>query len=160
MGAITMPSASFVKTLAHDYPQFVFQNASVSRWSPASSTVYYSDDMSPEGKLILLHELGHALAGHTSYTKDIELLACERQAWQQACALAGAYGVPIVHETIETHMDSYREWLHSRSRCPSCLSAGIQTRDLDYRCVLCMTSWTANDARQCGLKRYTKNTTV
>lgn len=154
MGATTMPSASFASQLALDYPQFVFQNASVSRWSPSSATIYYHDDTSDEGRLTLLHELGHAIAGHSAYFKDIELINCERQAWQHAYTLASRYQVAIDAETVESHLDTYREWLHARSRCPSCLSAGIQTRELSYRCILCLTTWTANDARQCGLKRY------
>lgn len=151
-----MPSVSLIDQLIQDYPQFNFQNASAYRWSPQSRTIYYCDDQSQIGQLTLLHELGHAIAGHADYHKDIELIACEREAWLYASQLAGRYKIKLSDEIIQSHLDSYREWLHARSRCPTCLSAGIQHRDLTYHCVLCLTSWTANDARQCSLRRYAK----
>lgn len=154
-----MPSASLLDKLTADYPQFVFQNASVSYWSARAQTVFYHDCETSEGLATLLHELGHAVAGHSSYHKDIELLGCEREAWRHAHQIARTYGITLDPEFVESHIDTYREWLHARSRCPSCLSAGIQLSTLHYSCVLCQTTWTANDARQCGLKRYTKTQT-
>ncbi len=156
MAAITMESMSLVAKLRRDFPQFRFQNASVSRWSSQEKTIYYVKTASPRNQAILLHELGHALCNHTGYEQDIELLTLEREAWQTARSLAATYGVPVDDDVIENHLDTYREWLHARSRCPHCHSAGVQRTSLEYYCVLCEKAWTANDARQCSLRRYTK----
>ena len=155
MVATTMRSTSLVDSLRKSYPQFTFQNASVSRWSPYEQTVYYHDARSRDGRANLLHELGHAIAGHTSYNQDIELLTCEREAWQTAVKIAPDFDIAISPDLVEEHLDTYREWLHNRSRCPSCAHPGLQKLDLQYECILCGLTWLANDARQCGLKRYT-----
>lgn len=149
-------SHSLIDNLSTSYPHLRFQKASVSRWSPSENTVYYAGLRSSADRQILLHELGHALSGHTSYDKDIELIKLEREAWRVARDLAPHYSVDINPELVEEHLDSYRDWLHARSRCPHCHSPGVQRHDGEYHCVLCDSRWTANDARQCGLKRYTK----
>lgn len=150
-----MPSTSFVDKLRLAYPQFIFQNASVSRWSPREQTVFYHSSRSQSGKIDILHELGHAIRQHHSYDQDIELLRYEREAWETAQQIAPTYNVLIPDTYIENHLDTYRDWMHARSRCPSCHQGGIQGVNLQYSCILCATVWNANDARQCGLKRYT-----
>jgi hypothetical protein len=107
----------------------------------------------------LLHELGHALARHHDFSKDIDLLKMEREAWTKAEALAPDYEVAISEETIEEALDSYRDWLHARSRCPNCSQTGIQYDENTYHCLLCHLDWRVNDARQCGLRRYKLTTT-
>ncbi len=156
MGAITLPSRTLIDKLAVDFPQFIFQNAHASRWSPREKTVYYHDAGSNVGQYELLHELGHALLGHDSYTHDVELLSIEREAWDKAVELAPAYGLDISDETVEEQLDTYRNWLHARSRCPNCHVAGFQQVTLDYSCALCGVSWRANEAKHCGLRRYVK----
>lgn len=157
MDAITMPSISWLSRLRADYPQFRFQNAHVARWSHRDQTVYYEPLRSQAGKITLLHELGHAICGHITYHQDIELLRCEREAWHQARAIAPRYDMTITEATIDQAIDTYRRWLHDRSRCPRCGHGATQSRTLSYRCILCDTVWTANDARQCGLKRYVRD---
>lgn len=151
-----MPSTSFVDKLRLAYPQFIFQNASVSRWSPQEKTVFYQGSRSAHDKIDILHELGHAVRQHHSYDQDIELLRYEREAWETAQKLASRFAVVIPDDYIEHHLDTYRDWMHARSRCPSCHQAGLQGVNQQYQCILCQTVWSANDARQCGLKRYTK----
>jgi len=136
------------------YSQFAFVASDISRWSPHENTVYYSDKQSLHELVILLHELGHALLDHQGYRQDIELLAMERDAWQKAVERAADFDIAFERDIIEDHLDTYREWLHARSRCPQCQQAGVQQIDLTYRCVLCEQGWQVNDARQCGLKRY------
>lgn len=144
------------KRLNHDYPQFRFQNAQVSRWSPSENTIYYHSLRSHEGRITLLHELGHALSGHTSYHQDIELLAREREAWHVAREIAPRYNIEIKGDHISEALRSYRHWLYRRSHCPRCTTPGIQScnEHLTYTCLLCNTTWHANDARQCALRRY------
>lgn len=154
-------TASFLTWLQRDFPDFSFAPSSTARWSPSDKTIYFEPLTTRRGKASLLHELGHALLEHVTYHQDIQLLTIERQAWQKASDLAIRYCVTIDDDLIQTQLDSYRLWLHSRSRCPHCSHAGVQRLDLAYYCPLCSSQWTANDARQCSLKRYilpTKNT--
>jgi len=145
---------SLTKQIFADYPQFTFVPAKTAYWSPEEKTVYYADTKSPEKLIVLLHELGHAVLNHQSYHQDIELLAMERDAWQKASELAARFHIEFTEDIIEDHLDTYREWLHARSRCPHCYQAGVQHTNLVYYCVLCDQKWQVNDARQCGLKRY------
>ena len=102
----------------------------------------------------LLHEASHALLEHRSYSRDIELLAMERAAWDKAAIIATSYDVIIDDDTIEDALDTYRNWLHSRSRCPACQAAGIQDSPQAYLCISCQHRWRVNDARSCALRRY------
>ncbi len=149
-----MLSNSLIAKLRADYPTFTFQNASVSRWSPRDSTVYFRSSRGA-GARTLLHELGHAIRGHTTYHQDIELLRCEREAWVTAQSIASRYHIEITDEQVSDAMATYRQWLHDRSRCPRCDAGSPQQHSsLSYRCMLCGTTWHANDARQCDLRRY------
>jgi hypothetical protein len=86
----------------------------------------------------------------------MELIKMERDAWEYARSeLSQAYSTGIDEETIEMAMDSYRDWLHARSACTICSSTGIQVAVSTYRCLACGTSWKANEARLCALRRYT-----
>lgn len=143
---------SLISRLAHDYPQFHFIPADCARWSNREQTIYYTDDNQQT-----LHELGHALLGHQCYHQDIELLKLERAAWEVAAQLAPHYGLSINSNTIEDALDSYREWLHGRSRCPKCGQTGWQSvNDLSYHCPNCQTSWVATDGRQHRTQRRTQ----
>lgn len=146
---------SIVDRLRTSYPDIRFEFGKVYRWSPSTQTVYYANLASNEDLFRLLHELGHGVLGHTSFDQDIELLAMERQAWLSAQNIAKTYEYVIDDEAIENALDSYRDWLHARSRCPKCPGTGVQDKTTShYVCILCRAQWRANDARQCGLKRY------
>lgn len=157
MVATTTRSISWlVKQLRRDYPDIVFRAGPSDVWSPNEVVVYYRKDSDSTDQI--LHELGHALLSHTSYKRDIELVNMERSAWTKAEELAKQYDITIDPESIESHMDSYRDWMHSRSSCTNCQSNGLQVDEGLYHCLLCNTSWKVNDARSCGLRRYTIKT--
>lgn len=140
---------SLVETLIADFPQFAFAPDKVCRWSPETQTIFFTDDDAG-----LLHELGHALLDHNDFAQDIELLHIERDAWNKACEIAAKYDVAIDDEQIEDALDTYREWLHARSKCPNCQQTGVQSVKTGvYSCVNCLAKWTTNDARICGLRR-------
>ncbi len=150
MDATTMPS--IVAQLAKDYPAFQFVEGDDFHWSPEKKTIDYTTG--PDA--LLLHELGHALLDHKDYASDIGLLAMERDAWDKARTLP--YGVALSDDIIQDHLDTYREWLHARSTCPKCGATGHQVKKLGYHCVACGADWRVNEARVCGLKRYTTKT--
>ncbi len=145
---------SLVNRLSDDYPLLTFTlTEGRCAWNPLANEVLYSADTAPTD---ILHEVGHALSGHKSYTSDVELLRMEREAWEYAVrTLAPQYGVTISEDTVETALDSYREWLHRRSLCPTCNLNGVQESRNTYRCVHCHKRWDVNEARTCRLKRTT-----
>ena len=146
---------SLVETLRRDFPAVLFvATDGIPRWLPEEKTIYYTDGDDAN----LLHELGHALLGHKSFTQDVELLHSERDAWEKAREIGERYGVKISEKRIEDAMDKYRDWLHERSLCPDCGQTGLQRRsDSQYECFNCLTVWKANDARICALRRKLAN---
>jgi len=151
MDATIMPSTrSLISRLQDDYPTLTFQEGATFMWSPATRTVHYTDT-SPA---LLLHELGHAICEHSDYATDLDLIKMERDAWQTAQQIALRYDVVIDEETLQQHLDTYREWLHARSRCPACGATGHQLKKQRYHCLACGEDWRVNEARLCGLKRY------
>lgn len=153
-----MPSiTSLINRLKIDYPDISFTSGDEFRWSPANKTVIYEEKSDDTASL--LHELAHSLLHHTSYTKDLHLLEMERDAWSQAVeVLAPTYRVDITNETVDSALDSYRDWLHARSTCPKCEATGIQAKQNEYKCLACRTKWRVNEARVCELRRYVKYT--
>jgi hypothetical protein len=154
MDAIIMPSTlSLLPKLIQDYPQLSFATGNRYAWSPVAHTVFY-DVSDPQNVNLLLHELAHGLLGHHDYSKDVELIAMETEAWDKALELATLYKVTITDETIQDTLDTYREWLHARSSCPTCEATGYQSSKNEYTCVACTHIWRVNEARLCALRRY------
>mgnify|MGYP003439558069 CR=1 FL=1 len=152
-----MAKTSWLKTLRAHFPGIAFVEGDSFRWSPRNSTVYAGSLETNSDLMTLLHETGHALADHVTYTQDIQLIKLEREAWDIAkTRLAPLFNIEITDDTIEEALGSYRDWLHARSRCPECESTGVQQDELHYRCLACQTTWKVNDARTCQLRRYIK----
>jgi IrrE N-terminal-like domain len=140
--------------LRTDHPQLRFVLSNGFRWSPEVKTIFIAKDLA-HAEAFCLHELSHAILGHNKYERDIGLLRLERDAWEYAKdRLAKFYEVPISDELIQDSLNTYREWLHARSLCPSCAATGIQTNMASYHCIACDQTWRVNEARMCGLKRY------
>lgn len=149
----TLSISSLIELVAPDLPDVAFHRGNTCKWHPASQTITYTDASTRDE---LLHEIGHALLQHDTYTRDIILLEMERDAWRQAQTIGRQHGVTITNDTVQDHLDTYRDWLHARSTCPTCTSTGIQTDTRHYRCYECACTWQVNEARQCALRRYTK----
>jgi hypothetical protein len=104
-----------------------------------------------------LHETGHALLGHTSYQADFELVRLEAAAWERAKSLALSLDMTIDEGHIQNCLDTYRDWLHKRSLCPSCGTQSLQQGDfVHYRCHNCHTKWRVGTDRFCRAYRQTK----
>ncbi len=122
-------------------------------WDHTACAITYHPG-APDAQLYLLHEFGHALLGHRTYTRDIDLVTMERAAWERAGELATSYDITLSDELIEQALDSYRDWLHARSLCPTCGATGVQVATGTYHCLACHRDWRVNEARRCGLRRY------
>lgn len=148
----TVTTPSLVKKLSVDFPEITFtSHPSACAWNPSKAQILYGESTDPDE---LLHEVGHAILGHSSYARDIELLRIERDAWEYAIAnLAPIYKIVIERDVAEAALDTYREWLHERSKCPSCNMNGIQNSATSYKCISCHEHWKVNDARICRLRR-------
>lgn len=149
-----MPSTrSLIARLRRDFTNIRFTRGDTFRWSPHERTVYYIDDTDAPS---LIHEIAHAILGHSTYLRDIELIKMERDAWNYAATtLSKKYDTPIDEDTVQDALDTYRNWLHARSVCPDCRAVGLQTDIRTYTCLACRTSWQVNEARTCALRRYT-----
>lgn len=138
-----------VSTLQAKYPQIKFSFGRTALWSPKTQTVIYKADGSKKDMWAVLHEVGHALLGHTTYDSDTNLLNKEVEAWQKALEITPDFVEEIDQEHIENCLNTYRDWLHRRSTCPSCEMHGIQpSKDL-YSCLNCKDVWQVSSARFC-----------
>lgn len=137
------------------YPSYLFVEGERFAWSPEHSTITYPKvtALTDDFCYSLLHELGHARKMHTFFTNDLHLLCLEREAWDEAEQLSGILDVSIPGEHVEKCMDTYRDWLYSRSLCPHCKQCGIQTAKTAYSCPFCMNTWKVSESRLCRVVR-------
>ena len=153
MAVTTMQSiTSLASRLQTDFTVFRFVASDEFRWSYSEKTIFY--DITSDDIASLLHELSHAILDHQAYRRDIELIEMERDAWRHAVILGQKYNVVVTTDDIEDSLDTYRDWLHSRSACPSCKATGIELKKRQYSCLACNIKWNVNDARICALRRY------
>jgi predicted RNA-binding Zn-ribbon protein involved in translation (DUF1610 family) len=141
-------SKGFIEQIIKDHPQFKFEPGSQEHWSPKTNTITYSQtEPLDELRYGLLHELAHALLGHNSYNSDFELLKLESQAWELAAKIAKKYQVKLDADHIQDCLDTYREWLHRRSKCPTCGMHVLQSSSNSYKCFNCSTGWQVSSRR-------------
>jgi hypothetical protein len=151
--------------LRADYPNIVFTEGDSFFWSPLTNTVTYSSHTSTQPKIAewaLLHEVSHAILRHDHYHSDFELVKLEVEAWTYAKKLAKSYNIFIDYEHIENCLDTYRDWLHKRSMCPSCKTISTQLSSNVYQCINCMMKWSVTNSRFCRPYRrsFSKNVTT
>jgi predicted RNA-binding Zn-ribbon protein involved in translation (DUF1610 family) len=138
----------FIVQIAQDYPQFKFQPGTQEHWSPRTNTITYNDsEPAQELRHGLLHELAHALLDHNNYRSDFELLKMEVEAWALAASMAKKYRIRLDDEHIQDCLDTYRDWLHRRSQCPTCGMHVLQTDANTYKCFNCGASWRVSARR-------------
>ncbi len=141
-------SSSFIEKLAKDYPQFRFRPGAQEHWSPKDSAITYSKSGTPRELYYgLLHELAHALLDHSSYRSDFELLKLESQAWDLAAQIGKKYEISIDDGHIQNCLDTYRDFLHRRSKCPTCDMHVMQKDPTTYKCFNCGASWHVSSRR-------------
>lgn len=123
--------------LQADYPTLHFRKGKKFAFRPPRTIIIGPDESCDS--LLLLHEVGHALLGHREFNMDIERLKMEREAWEKAKELCMKYDLKYDREIAERELDTYREWLDQKSRCPYCGLTRFQTPDRQYHCPRCDT---------------------
>ncbi|MBR2994581.1 hypothetical protein IKF32_01540 [Candidatus Saccharibacteria bacterium] len=118
-----------------DYPEYRFVLGKKFAFRPSRTIVVEPESSNFE--MLLLHELSHAILGHYSFDVDIERIKMESNAWEKAKELAKNYNIEMDDEFIQTELDTYRDWLHKKSRCPNCGLTRFQTPDSQYHCPRC-----------------------
>lgn len=151
MNSLKNSNDNLLKSLQALLPEVAFEEASSFYWSPKTQTVTFSRSAlaEPQGVWSLIHEAAHAQLGHTTYKTDFELLLLEVAAWKHAVGVAEGLGVYIDEEHIQDCLDTYRDWLHRRSTCPTCSNVGLQHSESQYRCHNCNSEWQVTAARFC-----------
>jgi hypothetical protein len=152
-------TSSLVQRLARDFPRLSFTTtAKPSYWSSTHQTVFYNPS-EPHADWVLLHETAHAILAHDSYPRDIVLLQIERDAWHYAqTVLAKRYDIAIDNEFAESQLDTYRDWLHTKSACPACDMTGVETSAQHYTCLMCGHGWQVNVGIDVAIRRYSQST--
>lgn len=137
-------SKEFIKRLKKDYPGFIFNEGKQEHWSPKTKTIVFNLSRPCYG---VLHELAHALLKHSTYQSDFELLKLEAEAWELAAKIGQKYNISIDEDYIQNCLDTYRDWLHRRSACPSCGTHVLQKDPSSYHCFNCSATWRVSSGK-------------
>ena len=126
---------AFLERLKGDFPEFRFKNGDKFAFRPPKTIVLGPPE--PFSALLALHEVSHAVLGHKTFRMDVERLKMESAAWEKARELADRYGIKINEDLIQDELDTYRDWLHNKSKCKACGLTRYQTPDGRYHCPRC-----------------------
>lgn len=143
-----------LEKLKSNYPDITFSLGDRYSWNHAEKVITYAN--AEDENLTnhsLVHELSHAILKHSHFKNDIELLKMERDAWALTKKLLKEFGDMVDIDHIEDCLDTYRDWIYSRAKCPSCSLVGFQSSKNSYSCVFCVQSWNLPDSRLCIVKR-------
>ncbi len=155
---ISDTTKKFIERLSLDYPDFKIERGQQEHWSPKNNTITFNPAQTPERiRFGVLHELAHAILEHNNYSSDFQLLEMESEAWHLASEIGLKYGVSISEDHVQNCLDTYRDWLHNRSKCPSCGMHVLQKSASAYRCFNCSTVWKVSAGRFVRPYRRTDN---
>lgn len=127
--------AELLQRLKADFPEFRFVDGSKFAFRPPKTIVLGPSE--PFSELLTLHEVSHAILKHKTFRMDVERLRMESEAWEKARELAVRYNVEVSEDFIQDELDTYRDWLHTKSKCKKCGLTRYQTPDGIYHCPRC-----------------------
>ena len=127
-------ASDFLEQLQDDFPEFRFKNGKKFTFRPPHTIIVGPEE--PFFELLLLHEVSHGILGHRDFGLDVERIKMESAAWEKARKLATRYNIEIDEDFIEGELDTYRDWLHKKSRCPKCGLTQFQDTN-GYHCPRC-----------------------
>jgi hypothetical protein len=145
----------FVAMLTTDYPAVSFVAGDSFVWSPAKNQITFAHNQENQehATWALIHEVAHYILNHKKYKSDLELLKLESQAWSKANEIAKLYKIEIDQDHIQDCLDTYRDWLHTRAKCPKCGVVSMQRADLNYQCFNCKSVWSVPKSPLCRIKK-------
>ena len=126
---------ALLKRIKRDFPEFNFRGGKKFVFRPPKTIILGPEE--PSSDLLLLHELSHAVLKHRDFKMNVERLKMENEAWEKTRELAQRYGVDFDEEMAQEELDTYRDWLHKKSRCPKCGLTRFETPDGQYHCPRC-----------------------
>ena len=129
---MTLTPIAYIKT---DFPELTIRDGKKFAFRPPKTVMVGPEEDFWE--LLLLHEVAHAVLRHKTFRLDAERLKMEAAAWDKATELAKIYGIEIDEDFVQNQLDTYRDWLHKKSRCPKCGLTRFQTPDGQYSCPRC-----------------------
>lgn len=127
--------ATFLAKVKADHPELKFCTGKRFSFRPPKTIVMGPDE--ENDKMLLLHELGHALSGHKTFSTGAERLKMEREAWEKAREISSIYNIVLDDSLIEEELNTYRDWLDKKSCCQNCGLTCYQTPDGVYHCPRC-----------------------
>lgn len=125
----------FLEKLKGDFPEFRFIEGKKFAFRPPKTIIL--GPLEPFYELLTLHEVSHAILRHKTFRMDVERLRMESEAWEKARELAFRYNIDVNEDLIQDELDTYRDWLHIKSRCKKCGLTRYQTPDGIYHCPRC-----------------------
>ncbi len=128
-------STDLIEKLKVEYPELRFKEGQKFAFRPPKTIVIGPREEASD--LLLLHEVGHAILGHRNFKTDVERLKMEVAAWGKAQELATIYEVKWDEDVAQEELETYRGWLHQKSRCPVCGLTRFETPDGRYHCPRC-----------------------
>ncbi len=134
-GSNSLLDKELLNSVRVDYPELRFISGAKFAFRPPRTIVIGPEE--DYWDLLLLHEVGHAVCGHKTFRMNVERLKMESEAWEKARELAEKYQVTIDEDIIQDELDTYRDWLHQKSRCPVCGLTRFETPDGAYHCPRC-----------------------
>jgi hypothetical protein len=149
--------SSVLKKLQDKLPNVEFEQGEYCVWSPLNNKIIYTKPKpgiaEQEAVFALIHEVAHATLGHFNYHTDTQLLKLESEAWAKAIDLAQEMNIDIPEDHIQHCLDTYRDWGHKRSKCPTCGVISVQKANQTYHCFNCQTAWKVPVSPLCQLRR-------
>jgi predicted Zn-ribbon and HTH transcriptional regulator len=141
-----MTKAELIAKLQSKYPRILIETGEKTAWSPKNKCIVIDNIEHKDSLSSVLHEYGHALLKHKDYNSDMQLLKMELEAWEKAKKISPGLGIVLDQDYIENCLDTYRDWVHRRSKCPTCHSHGIQKKN-EYQCFNCKKTWVVTNSR-------------
>ena len=141
---LSSEDASFLSLVKSSYPDFSFRPGKKFLFRPKRS-IFYQTSLAPgeNFRLLLLHELSHALLGHFSYDTALSRLKIERDAWAKTRLLCKEFSVPFDASFAEDNLDTYRNWVHKKTLCPTCQHTCLELDGERLFCPFCEKTFTS-----------------
>ncbi|MBO7720633.1 hypothetical protein J6S35_03340 [Candidatus Saccharibacteria bacterium] len=132
---------NLLEALQKNYPDLHFISGKRFSFRPPK-TIVVSPDESERAPMLLFHELGHALSNKYTYQTATERLKIEVAAWKEGKKAYLEFTKKISlpswdDEYVEDSLDTYRDWLHSQSKCKKCGLTMYQSSDKTWFCPFC-----------------------